>query len=123
MWPFVGWGILLWAVAAVAIRVGGQVVLVPDAPVRMGVLYLVTVPAMAGVALLLYRLYGVGVADRARGAVGVVLPVAVLDAAALSFYGVLFPNLAAETARLFAVWVLVAYVGVFVTIFVGRGGE
>jgi hypothetical protein len=114
-WTFVVWGIGLWALAAVLVRVAGQFLLVPNAPLVLVAVYLVTVPAMAGIALGPYQLYGITRSDRPRTAVLLVLPAAVLDAVALLLYGTLFPNLAAGTAPLFAVWVLVAYVGVFVT--------
>lgn len=109
-----GWGVGLWAVAAVAVRLAGQYVLVPD-PIVLGVLYAVTPPAMAAVALGLYRLYGVAPGERARAALLLVTSVAVLDACALLLYPTVFPNLTPGTARLFAIWVLVAYVGVFAT--------
>lgn len=114
-WTFVAWGIGLWAAAALLVRAFGQFLLVPDASLLLAAVYLVTAPAMAAVALALYRLYDVARADRPRTVVLLVLPVAALDAAALLLYGALFPNLAAETARLFAAWVLVAYVGVLLT--------
>lgn len=118
-WTFVAWGVALWAVAAIAVRLFGDVLLVPDAPLALAAVFGLTVPATAAVTLALYRLCDVAAADRARAAVLLVLPVALLDAGALVAYGTLFPTLAPATARLFAVWVLLAYVGVLAAAVVG----
>jgi hypothetical protein len=79
-------------VAAVLVRTVGEFLLVPDTLLVLGGLCLVTVPAMAVVALGLYRLYGVAWSDRPRVVVLLVLPVAAPDAVALLLYWTLFPT-------------------------------
>jgi hypothetical protein len=118
--PFVLWGAGLWAVAAVFVRLAGGFLLDPSAPVVLAALYVVTVPAMTALALGIFRLHGVAGERRGRVVAALLLPVVVLDAGALLAFGTLFPNLAPGSVGLFGAWVLVAYVGVLLAVFVPR---
>jgi len=118
--PFLLWGAGLWAVAAVGVRLGGEFVLDPSAPVVVGGVYLVTLPAMTALALGILRLHDVTVERRGRAVAALLLPVVALDAVALLAFGTLFPNLGAEAVGLFGAWVLVAHVGVLLAVFVPR---
>lgn len=118
--PFLLWGAGLWAVAAVFVRLAGQFLLDPSAPVVLGALYVVTVPAMAALTLGIFRLHGVADERRGRVVAALLLPVVALDAVAFLAFGTLFPNLSAGVARFFGAWVLVAYAGVLLAVFLPR---
>jgi len=118
--PFVLWGVGLWVVATVVVRLAGGFLLDPSMPLVVGVGYILTVPAMAALAAGLLRFHGVRGDGRGRAVAALLLPVVVLDTGALLVFGTLFPNLGSGSLGLLAAWLLVAYAGVLLAVFVPR---
>lgn len=115
-------GFVVWLVVTVALRLVGQYLLDPTAPVVVGGLFVATVPALVGLALVLYRWRGVTGATRLQAAVALVLPGMLLDSLAVAWFGTVFPNTVPAAARYFGGPLLLAYASVLLSAFVpGRG--
>jgi len=115
---FVLIGFVLWLVATVAFRLGGQYVLDPGPTVGIVPLYVVTGAAMTGLALVLYRWRGVSGPARERAAIALVLPGMVLDSVAIVRFEAVFPNMVPNAAPYFGGVLLLAYAAVLVSGFV-----
>ena len=113
-------GFAVWFVATVVFRLAGQYLLDPTAPLVIGVLYVAAVPAMVGLALLLYRWRDVTGATRLQAAIALVLPGMVLDALATAWFETVFPNMVPGAAKYFGGMLLLAYASVLLTGFVRR---
>lgn len=98
---FLGLGFALWFLATIAFRLAGQYLLDPSAPLVIGAVYVVTVPAMAALALVLYRWRRVAGWDRLQAAVALVLPGMLLDTFATAWFEALFSNVAPAAAKYF----------------------
>lgn len=115
---FLGLGFALWFLATIAFRLAGGYLLDPTAPLVIGAVYVVTVPAMVGLALVLYRWRGAAGWARLRAAVALVLPGMLLDALAVAWFEALFSNMAPDAANYFGGLLLLAYASVLLSGFV-----
>ena len=102
-------GFAAWFVATVGLRLGGQYVFDPGAPLVVGAVYAGTVPGMTALALVLFRWQGVRGAARTQAAVALVLPGMLLDVVAVAWFGTVFPTMAPDAANYFAGQILLAY--------------
>jgi hypothetical protein len=106
------YGLAIWIVATVALRLGGQYLLYPSGWKSTVVLFIVSFVLMA---LLVRRL-----CDRLpreqwlRGALSVALPTLVLDPFSSAFFPAVFPNMAPVMAGVFGGWMLCCCAGAFV---------
>ena len=97
-------GFVLWIVGTLALRLGGQYVLRPDASgFRTLVLFVVSFALMAGLA---WRL-----CTGVREAASLALPTLLLDPFSCAFFPIVFPNLAPEVAGVFGGWMLIFCAG------------
>ncbi|WP_336359565.1 DUF5367 family protein [Haladaptatus sp. ZSTT2] len=113
-------GFVVWLVATLAFRVAGQFLLNPNAPLVIGALYVVTVPAMIGLALVFYRWRRVSGAARLPAAIALVLPGMVLDTVVMAQFEAVIPNMVSASAPYFGGMLLLAYASVLLSAFVRR---
>lgn len=115
-------GVVLWFVATVAFRLGGQFVLDPGPTVGVLTLYVVTGAATTGFALLLYRWWSLPSRARPQAAIALALPGMLLDSVILVWFETAFPNVPAGAGPYLGGLLLWAYAAVLVSGFVpGRG--
>lgn len=113
-------GFGVWLVATVAFRLVGQYLLDPSSPLVIGALYVATIPAMVGLALVFYRWRDVTGVDRLPAAVALVVPGMVLDTFVVAWFETVFPNMVPVAAKYFGGMLLLAYVAVLLSGFVRR---
>ncbi|WP_458204897.1 DUF5367 family protein [Haladaptatus sp. NG-SE-30] len=111
-------GFAVWLAATVAFRLAGQYLLNPSAPVVVGGLFVAVVPAMIGLALVLYRWRGVTGATRLQAAIALVLPGMLLDSLAVAWFGTVFPNMVPGAAKYFGGMLLLAYASILLSGFI-----
>jgi len=114
------YGIALWAVGTIALRLGGQGLLEPGHSTRILFVFLISFPLMAWISRRICRRFGLAREQWVEGAVALALPTLLLDAFASAFFGVVYPNMAPEAAGIFGGWMLWCCAGVFVGALVGR---
>lgn len=105
-----GVGFAGWLLATVGFRVAGQVLLNPETPLVIGVLFGVTIPGMVILALGVFRWRSIDARSQPLAAILLVVPGMVLDAIALPLFDTVFPNMAAGAAPFFGGLLLLAYV-------------
>ena len=104
-------GFIIWAVATIALRLGGQYVF---GHVPTLLLLLITLPVMAFVArAILWRLPTRE--QRALGAIALVSPGMLLDTISAIWFPLIFPNIRAGCSGLFGGWLLFCNVVVLLT--------
>lgn len=113
-------GFVAWFAATVGLRLGGQYVFDPGAPLVVAAVYVGTVPGMTALALVLFRWQGVRGAARTQAAVALVLPGMLLDVFAVAWFGTVFPNMAPGAANYFGGQILLAYGSVLLTGLLGH---
>ena len=109
---FLAIGFLIWLLATIVFRAAGQVFFLVDEPAALMLLWLLTLAAMLGLALLLFRWQGLGRAQRFEAAVLLVISGMILDAFITQGFASFFPNMAATAAGSFGAWLLLAYASV-----------
>ena len=108
------WGLTIWALATVALRLGGQYVFRATGSVAMLWLLLVSLPLMIWVALrLLPR--DPSAEQRAAAAIALVAPGMLLDTISSIWFPWVFPNIRADAAGAFGGWLLFCNVVVLLT--------
>lgn len=117
---FLGIGVGVWALATLAVRLLGPVLLAPETPLVTTALYLSMLPAMAVVALAAVRYRGVTGVDRVLAATLLVLPGMVLDSLVVPFFEVVFPSVDPVMAGPFGGILLFAYASVLLVGYVTR---
>ena len=107
-------GFLIWAVATLALRLGGQYVF-RTTDIRTALpLLLVSLPVMIWVTLRLLQRYR-GAEQRAFAAIVLVAPGMLLDTVSAIWFSGIFPNIRADAAGLFGGWLLFCNVVVLLT--------
>jgi hypothetical protein len=99
-------GLGIWLIGTLGLRFGGQFLLKPGHTEFTGLLFLVTFPLMA---LLVRRICSSsGIARELWPAIGsfLVMPTLLLDPFSTLHFSTVFPNMPADTAPLFAAWML-----------------
>lgn len=107
-------GFVIWAVATVALRLGGQYV-IHAGTVSTVLLLLFSFPVMVGVALAMLRPYPIA-QERGLAAIALVAPGMILDTVSASWFPLLFPNIPANAAGVFGGWLLFCNVVVLLTV-------
>jgi len=109
-------GFIIWAVATIALRLGGQYVF---GHVPALLLLLITIPVMAFMAIVLLRRYPT-TEQRAMGAIALVAPGMLLDTISAVWFPAIFPNIRTACSGLFGGWLLFCNVVVLLTAVVFR---
>ena len=109
---FFGIGFLIWLLATVSFRLAGHVFFRDEEPAILALIWLVTLIAMLGLALLIFRWQGLNRAGRFEAAVWLVISGMVLDAFVTEGFAGFFPNMPASAASSFGAWLLLAYASV-----------
>lgn len=108
------WGFLIWALATVALRLGGQYVFRATGTGTALPLLLVSFPIMLWLTLRLLRRYRTA-EQRALAAIVLVAPGMLLDIVSSMCFSRVFPNIRADAAGLFGGWLLFCNVVVLLT--------
>lgn len=96
----------------------GQYILNPSAPLIVAGLFVAVVPAMIGLAILLYRWRGVTETAQVQAAIALVVPGMVLDTFAVAWFETVFPNMVPGAAKYFGGMLLLAYASVLLSGFI-----
>lgn len=103
-----GIGVAVWLIATVVFRVGGTVLLDPDAPLVVVGVFVVAVPAMIVVTFAAFLWREIRPAARPAAAILLVTPGMLLNVVMVSFFGAFFATTDADSVRYFAGLVLLA---------------
>jgi hypothetical protein len=114
------YGLVGWAAATVALRIGGQRLLHPDDWGRTLILFAVSFPLMAWLVRRLCRRLHLRRDQWPAAAVSILLPTLLLDPFSSAFFPVVFPNMAPEMAGVFGGWMLWSCAGALAGVTVGR---
>ena len=95
-------GFIIWLVATIALRLGGQYVFGHVSPL---LLLLITLPVMAFVAVVVLRRYRT-TEQRALAAIALVAPGMLLDTISAIWFPLIFPNIRIGCSGLFGGWLL-----------------
>lgn len=101
-------GLVLWGVATLAFRLGGQYILPPDGGANVPALLILSL-AVAGAAVLIARRLAQGGTATDAVALGLILPGMLLDAGAVLVFEQVFPNMGAGQADGFGALMLWGY--------------
>jgi Family of unknown function (DUF5367) len=112
--PLFFYGLGIWIVATIALRVVGQYLLHPGDWKGTLILFSVSFPLMAWVVRRLCRRFRLTQDDWLRGAFSIALPTLLLDPFSSAFFPVVFPNMRPEVAGVFGGWMLWCCAGAFV---------
>jgi hypothetical protein len=113
-------GLGVWAAATLLVRALGPALLAPETPLLTTGLYLAMLPAMAALAVVVFRLRGLVGTDRVLGATLLVLPGLLLDSLVVAFFGAVFPTVDPAMAGPFGGILLFAYASVLLTGYLTR---
>jgi hypothetical protein len=114
------YGLGIWVVATMALRVAGQRLLHPGDWKGTLLLFAVSFPLMGWVVRRLCRRFQLPREEWLGGALAVALPTLLLDPFSSAFFPVVFPNMAPEVAGVFGGWMLWCCAGAFVGVSVRR---
>jgi len=99
-------GFIIWLVATLALRFGGQHLLRPVDWKGTLILFAVTFPLIAWLVRRLCVRVGLPQAEWLAGATSLLLPTLLLDPFSSAFFPAVFPNMAPEVAGVFGGWML-----------------
>ncbi|WP_411968605.1 DUF5367 family protein [Haloferax sp. YSSS75] len=115
-----GVGLAIALLAGLVFRIVGHLVLDPANPLVVGVIFVLTVPLMWGLAVGVFRWRGIEGVERREGAVLLVVPGMLVDAFSTALFSVVYPNMSLAAAGLFGGLLLLAYATVLVAGFFSR---
>jgi hypothetical protein len=105
------WGLALWALGTIGLRLGGRFLL-PTARGGWTLLLLIgSIPLMASVARRLCQRARLPADQWPAGALALMLPTLLLDAFAAAFFPAVYPGLAPDAAGVFGGWMLACCAG------------
>jgi hypothetical protein len=113
-------GLGIWVTGTLALRVGGQRLLLPGNWVGTLLLFAVSFPLMAVLVRRLCRRFELRPEEWLGGAVSVAMPTLLLDPFSSAFFPVVFPNMAPEVAGVFGGWMLWCCAGALLGVAVRR---
>jgi hypothetical protein len=99
-------GFIIWLVATLALRFGGQHLLRPGDWKGTLILFAVTFPLIAWLVRRLCVRAGLPQAEWLAGATSLLLPTLLLDAFSSAFFPTVFPNMSPQVAGIFGGWML-----------------
>jgi hypothetical protein len=117
----VAWGLTVWLVVAVSMRLVGHRLLSPSTPLVLLGFFAAVVPLMAAVTYPVYRWLDVSPAARATAAALMSLPGMLLDVLLVLVADAAFPTLGTGAVANFGAVLLFGYAVVLATGFVPRG--
>ena len=95
------YGLVIWIIATIALRLAGQYLLHPDHLIGTLLLFAIIFPLTAWLVRNLCRGLKLPERDWPAGAVTLLLPTLILDPFSSTFFPVMFPNMSPNTAGLF----------------------
>ena len=104
-------GFIIWAVATIALRLGGQFIFRDTGSATPILLLIISLPLMIAVAIAVLR----DAEQRALAAIALVAPGMLLDTFSSIWFSRVFPNIPADAAGLFGGWLLFCNVVVLLT--------
>jgi hypothetical protein len=117
------YGLALWIVGTIGIRLDGQSLLRPGSAAATIGLYALSILAMALVARRICKAAGLPRGQWPAGAVSLVLPTLLLDPLSSAFFAVVFPNVTPSAAGLFGGWMLSCCAGALLGATVGLSAK
>jgi hypothetical protein len=99
-------GFIIWLVATVALRYGGQRILRPGDWRGTLILFAITFPLIAWLVRRLCVKAGLPQGERLAGAISLLLPTLLLDPFSSAFFPAVFPNMPPQVAGIFGGWML-----------------
>jgi len=105
------YGLLLWIVGTLAIRLGGERILHPGRLLSTVILYLVSFVLMALLIPRIPRSLKLEKDSRFAAISLLILPTLLIDPFSCLFFSTIFPNIAAAAAGLFGGWMLICCAG------------
>jgi Family of unknown function (DUF5367) len=105
------YGLLLWVVGTIAIRLSGQAILRPGRPLSTVILYLVSFGLMALLIPRIPRSLKIEKDSRFAAISLLILPTLLLDPFSCLLFSTIFPNVAPAAAGLFGGWMLICCAG------------
>lgn len=106
------YGLALWAIGAIVLRLAGDLVFQPGGGWRLALAFVLTVPLVVAFTTPVYERMGLPRAHWLGATVVILLSNVGPDALALAFFQGIFPNVDPEAARYVGAWLLWTY-GVF----------
>ena len=105
-------GLVIWLGATLALRFGGQHLLLPGDWKGTLILFAVTFPLIAWLVRRLCAGAGLPESEWLRGATALLLPTLLFDPFSSAFFPVVFPNMSPQVAGAFGGWMLWCCAGV-----------
>ena len=118
--PILFFGILLWIVGTVAIRLEGQRILQPSQPAYTVILYLLSFVLMGLLVRRIFDRLGVERDAWPAAATLLMLPTLLLDPFSCAFFHALFPNVVPAAAGVFGGWMLIFCGGAVAGVWIKR---
>ncbi len=103
-------GFVIWLVATLVLRAGGQWIITPDRAASIGVLLGLSTPVMFALPRRLFARFSIARNQYARGAIALVAPGMALDTISAIWFPWIFPNMRPDAAGLFGGWLLLCNV-------------
>jgi hypothetical protein len=103
-------GFVIWLVATLALRAGGQWIITPDRAASIAVLLALSMPVMFALPRRLFARFSIAPEDYARGAIALVAPGMALDTISAIWFPWIFPNMRPDAAGFFGGWLLLCNV-------------
>ena len=114
------YGLGVWAVATLALRLAGQYLLHAGDWKGPLLLFAISFPLMALLARKICERFQLQREQWLRGAVSLALPTLLLDPFTSAFFPLVFPNMSREVAGVFGGWMLWCCAGAIAGVLVGR---
>lgn len=111
---FFGLGFIIWLLATIAMRLGGQLFFLDENPLVLILLWVFAVVGLVVIALSAFRWQRLGRWERYEAAILMVIPGMVLDAFILEGFAAVFPNMPPTAADSFGGWLLISYASVLI---------
>lgn len=114
------YGLAIWMVATLGLRLAGQYVLHSGDTRGMFILFAVSFPLMAWLVRRLCIRFQVQREAWPAAAISIALPTLLLDPFSSAFFPVVFPNMPPDVAGVFGGWMLWCCAGALLGVIVGR---
>jgi hypothetical protein len=118
---FFSYGLGIWIVATIALRIAGQHLLRPSDWKGTLILFAISFPLMAWLVRRLCRRFEPRPEQWPAGAISIALPTLLLDPFSSAFFPVVFPNMSPEVAGVFGGWMLWCCAGALIGVTIRPG--